>query len=476
MKQYEKEVLQAQLDNEKKVLKQLEDMYEDALAEINDKIAMLIGRQDSDMQHVVYQVEFQKSLKKQVEAILETMHSNEFETISEYLANCYNEGYLGAMYSLQKQGIPLVFPIDQEQVVQAIQTETKLSESLYTALGKDTKDLQKKIAGEISRGIAGGQMYTEIARNVSSWARIPKNNAMRIVRTEAHRIQTKATMDACKKAESKGADVVKQWDASLDKRTRNSHRHVDGEIRELDEPFSNGLMYPGDPSGKASEVINCRCALLQRARWAVGNDFTKWDEDAPVLIDDDGTTQFSIIDAKNYDDFKSKYKGLAAKVGGDGIPEHDEPELVKNIDFKNKKAISKELSKFEKDAVGKSIETACVVTKDGKVYHCYGVKDRVFPDYDLKDELIGGIISHNHPITETSHTFSGEDLSLFMDYNLEVLRGCDEKYTYEFTRDSSQIDESPDDWMNFENFEHGRIIEKAKKLGIGYRRWLNEQD
>lgn len=314
VKQYEKEILQAQLDNEKKVLKQLEDMYEDALAEINDKIAILLGRQDSDMQYVVYQVEFQKSLKKQVEAILETMHSNEFETISEYLANCYNEGYLGAMYSLQKQGIPLVFPISQEQVLAAIQTESNLSTTLYEALGHNVKDLQKKIAGEISRGIAGGQLYTEIARNIAGYARIPKNNAMRIVRTEANRIQNRASMDACKKAESKGADVVKQWDASLDKRTRRSHRYVDGEIRELDEPFSNGLMYPSDPDGDASEVINCRCALLQRARWAVGNDFTKWGEDAPVMIDDDGTTQFHNIEAKNYDDFKKQYLQASERV------------------------------------------------------------------------------------------------------------------------------------------------------------------
>jgi hypothetical protein len=61
-----------------------------------------------------------------------------------------------------------------------------------------------------------------------------------------------------------------------------------------------------------------------------------------------------------------------------------------------------------------------------------------------------------------------------MDYELEVLRGCDQRYVYEFTRNASEIDEMPDDWMNFENFEHGRIIEKAKALGVGYRRWLNE--
>ena len=54
-----------------------------------------------------------------------------------------------------------------------------------------------------------------------------------------------------------------------------SHQKVDGEIRELDEPFSNGLMFPGDPAGGAAEVVNCRCALLQRARWALDDEFTK---------------------------------------------------------------------------------------------------------------------------------------------------------------------------------------------------------
>lgn len=314
MNKREKEVLQAQLNNEKAVLKQLEEMYKESLLEINSKIEILMARQDADMQHVIYQVEYQKALKTQVQAILENLQANEFETISEYLAQSYEDGFIGTMYNLQGQGIPLVFPLDQKQIVEAIQTESKLKTTLYEAMGLDVKDLQKKIAGEISRGIAGGQMYTEIARNVAGYARIPKNNAMRIVRTEAHRIQTKATMDACKKAESKGADVVKQWDASLDKRTRRSHRHIDGEIRELDEPFSNGLMYPGDPDGDASEVINCRCALLQRARWAVDNDFTKWGEDAPMVIDDDGTTQFHNIEAKNYDDFKKQYLKASERV------------------------------------------------------------------------------------------------------------------------------------------------------------------
>ena len=56
----------------------------------------------------------------------------------------------------------------------------------------------------------------------------------------------------------------------------------------------------------------------------------------------------------------------------------------------------------------------------------------LFPDFDLGDKLIGAKVSHNHPIAETSHTFSTDDLELFIKYNLESLRGCDKKYAYEF--------------------------------------------
>ena len=307
MNSRQKKVQQAFLDNEKAVLKKLESNYKDALDEINDRIAILLGRQDADLQHVVYQLEYQKSLKKQVEAILEALHSNEFETVSEYLTKSYNEGFLGTMYDLQGQGIPLVFPIDQEQVVAAIQHETKLSESLYTTLGKDTKKLSKQIAHEISRGISNNATYGEIARNIENLSNIPKNNAARIARTEAHRIQCQATADAQFRAKAKGADVVKQWDATLDGNTRPVHRELDGQIRELEEPFEAGgykVMQPGG-FGDPSQDCNCRCALLQRARWALGNDFTKWDKESNGIVK---------IKAEDYDDFKMKYSKESERV------------------------------------------------------------------------------------------------------------------------------------------------------------------
>jgi hypothetical protein len=123
-------------------------------------------------------------------------------------------------------------------------------------------------------------------------------------------------MNACKKAKEKGADVLKQWDASLDGKTRDTHRLLDGQIRELDEPFEvHGMtaMQPGD-FGDPAEDCNCRCALLQRARWALGNSYTKWSPDAPIVIDDDGTTQFVNIDANSYKEFKGYYRDVTNQM------------------------------------------------------------------------------------------------------------------------------------------------------------------
>ena len=95
---------------------------------------------------------------------------------------------------------------------------------------------------------------------------------MRIARTEGHRINQAAQFDAQTEARERGADIVKQWCATLDGATRETHQELDGQIREIDEPFEvEGMeaMYPGD-FGDPAEDINCRCTLLERARWALG--------------------------------------------------------------------------------------------------------------------------------------------------------------------------------------------------------------
>ena len=272
MNKRQKELLESQLAAEEKELKELKKIYSDALKGIDENIAKLLGRADADMQHVIYRVDYQKALKSQISGILDEMNSKQFENITEYMASSYTNGYVGTFYNMAGEGIPIISPIDQKQVVKAMRTDSKISESLYTKLGKDTNEMKKRIAGTLSRGIAAGQGYDEIARNIANEANIGYNKAVRIARTEGARVYNTASYDACVTAKKKGADIVKQWDSTLDGLTRDSHRRVDGEIREVEKRFSNGLMFPCDPAGEAAEVINCRCTLLQRAKWALDDE------------------------------------------------------------------------------------------------------------------------------------------------------------------------------------------------------------
>lgn len=486
MNKRQKLVQQQFLNNEEAIIKRLKSVYNQSLKDVTEQsrkfqaeimqLQALIDEEADEatratlksmQQSKIYQKQYQDALKKQINSILDKMQVEEFKTIDEYLKICYEDGFIGTMYDLQGQGIPLCIPLNQEDMVRAVQTDSKISQGLYTRLGEDVDVLKRKITAQVSRGISTGMSWQQVAQQLAAFTNIGYNNAVRIARTEGHRVQVQSTMDACYKAKDNGADVVKQWDATLDRRTRKSHQKVDGEIRELDEPFSNGLMFPSDPSGGAAEVVNCRCALLQRARWALDDDELKTLKER--------ASYYGLDKTKDFDDYKKKYlkytNGLRAKIGGNGVPEHEEPKFIKTINYKDKKSVIKEIEKFEEKSKYEKIETALVITKDGEVYKCYGVKNGVFPDYDLKDKIKGATISHNHPIDETLYTFSKPDLMMFKDFDLDVLRGCDEKYTYEFTKNSVIIDDIHDDWMNVENFEHNNIIGLAKKYNIGYRRW-----
>lgn len=319
MNKRQKLVQEAFLNNEEAVIKRLKVVYSQSLKDITKKaedlqnsinsltMATLQGEIDEEakkqiqsmIQSKIYQKQYQDALKKQIGSILDNMQVEEFKTVAEYLEKCYEEGFIGTMYDLHGQGIPLILPLDQEAIVRAVQIDSKISKGLYSRLGEDVELLKKKIISHVSRGISTGMSFKQVAQQLAAYTNIGFNNAVRIARTEGHRIQIQSTMDTCYKAKEKGADVVKQWDSTLDKRTRKSHQKVDGEIRELDEPFSNGLMFPGDPAGGAAEVVNCRCALLQRARWALDDEFTKRDSLTGEL------REFN--NPKDYDEFKKWY-------------------------------------------------------------------------------------------------------------------------------------------------------------------------
>lgn len=140
-----------------------------------------------------------------------------------------------------------------------------------------TETTRSQIADIVQRGLKDGLGVDEIAKAIREKA--PTFSALRsavISRTELHSSAMYASTNVAK---ASSVQLLKEWVSVEDGRTRDfgegdgvidefSHRAMDGVQVPIDDPyvvpsalgFDDRLMYPGDPTGAAANIINCRCA------------------------------------------------------------------------------------------------------------------------------------------------------------------------------------------------------------------------
>ena len=158
------------------------------------------------------------------------------------------------------------------------------------------------------------------------------------------------------------------------------------------------------------------------------------------------------------------------------LSNHKKPKILENLSKVNSTIIDKTLKKYENIIKDDKIENAIVITKEGKVYQCFGNETNVWPDVDLGNEIIGSSITHNHPKAETSYSFSPADINLFDKYNLGKLRGVDDKYIYELDRNGNPTLTRPtlDDVIEDNSIYHIQAIDYSIKNNVSYTRWKND--
>jgi len=391
------EVQKIQANDEAKVIRQLKQVYTQASKDCEAKIRELSSRTDMEnLQSIIYQKQYQEAVKKQIDGVLNDLNTKSFTTIADYLTGCYETGFFGTLYDLQGQGIPLIFPMNQDEIVRAIQTDAKLSKGLYSSLGEDVDYLKKSIKAELSRGISNGSSWNEIAGHIANGMNSPfkkaYNRGVLIARTEGHRVQQESTLHCQQRAKSKGADVVKQWDSTLDGATRPHHVALDGQIREVEEPFEVDdlkAMHPGG-FGKASEDCNCRCCLLQRARWALSDEefYDKWNGDRNELVK---------VPAKSYNEFKKKADEVIKQQEKAKVEKLELSDFPKAFTEKSEKKITQKMIDYVNGLEGANPDVI-------RVYKGIGKLDTV------SKQGIPFKISHgkNHAVKTKSYIASGK--------------------------------------------------------------------
>ena len=154
--------------------------------------------------------------------------------------------------------------VDADTVRNLAVTDTSLLPYKEIDPKKDIPWNMKKINAETLQGILQGESMDKIAKRLRNVQKMNKTQAIRSARTIVTGAENKGRQDSYARAEADGIILQKEWLATNDGRTRHSHAALDGAIVDQDKKFDNGLMYPGDPSGRPEEVYNCRCTLVAK--------------------------------------------------------------------------------------------------------------------------------------------------------------------------------------------------------------------
>lgn len=125
-------------------------------------------------------------------------------------------------------------------------TRDRLQTALHDGIeaGEDMRSIVKRVKDDVFEGEAA----TARAKNIA--------------RTETTHLMNAGQDAARQELHEEGLISGKEWFATFDGKTRESHYSANGQVKGVNEPFTVGgysAKYPGDPDLPAKERCNCRC-------------------------------------------------------------------------------------------------------------------------------------------------------------------------------------------------------------------------
>lgn len=265
MNQWEQELQRLEKIQDLKMNRELYHIYSDTLKDVKSKLKAYLEEYEDLPYWKQQQTGRLKQLTDEIVEKLQEVYPQTKTVIENFKQEQFEMGYYGGYYTVeesQQADLPIAFLPDdviRSAVRRPVASKT-LSERLYKARNR----LANRSQGAITSGILQGHGYAEIASVISSNSEANYRQALRIARTEGGRMRTQARQNSYEEMEKVGCDLQKQWLAALDRKTRKSHGHLDGQRVKIDEFFvADGFKAIGPRCfGVAGMDINCRCTTI----------------------------------------------------------------------------------------------------------------------------------------------------------------------------------------------------------------------
>jgi SPP1 gp7 family putative phage head morphogenesis protein len=152
-----------------------------------------------------------------------------------------------------------------EKVVKQVLTSNVAGKTLTKRINRNNKNIISEVKRIIKKMTKAGKSIPDMAKKLKEKFDIDKNKALRIAWTESHRIKEESTYRGYEEMKEVGIEFDRQWISTLDVKTRDKHRTLDGQIADKEGWFHCGdhrTKFPGG-FGVASLDIRCRCTTRQ---------------------------------------------------------------------------------------------------------------------------------------------------------------------------------------------------------------------
>lgn len=203
---------------------------------------------------------------KQVQEVIYNHNVEAAKIVHDNKIDVFAENYNWSAYEAEKQtGISFDI-INENTLANLVKKNPQILPEWKIDEEKDYKWNYRKANNSITQGIIQGESVDKITKRLVNNLCTQNKNKMRTFArtaiTGAQNSGRQAQMDA---VAEEGIETLKEWVATLDGRTRDVHRELDGQQVPHDKPFESSLgkiEYPGDPSAAPANVYNCRCAMI----------------------------------------------------------------------------------------------------------------------------------------------------------------------------------------------------------------------
>ena len=237
-----KQIPDWQFKAERLLTKKLQDLFSDTFKKTISELKR-VGVPSSDIQ------------KKMIVSEIKGLEDKFKTVISETAVEASN-------VSRGKILLTLGFPITEFSQ----QYSDLIANHIFVASQSTMDRLVGEVMDNLTRSYEDGLGINEAAESLrSDFDSMQDYELKRIARTEIQSLQNEGAHLTIQEL----GVTYEQWWTAEDDRVRGNkpedtadHVILHGQIVRTSNPFSNGLMYPGDRSGPIEEWINCRCRVV----------------------------------------------------------------------------------------------------------------------------------------------------------------------------------------------------------------------